>query len=149
MDWSQLLFFALIFAATLTGDKRIAAVMWMNFTATVALAGNPVTVAGADALAAALLLSCGRRGQIVAAVYAIMIPIYPFAAWAGLPSYATYTIIDLLAFIQLAAMGGWDRGVGIARRFVSGRSSVILGSVEARDNASGGVGLHPAKGLRR
>jgi hypothetical protein len=148
MDWSQLLFLALLLAATLTGSRLIAGVMWLNFAATVVLASSPITVAGADALAAALLLFCGKRGQIIAAIYAVMIPIYPVAVWAGLPNAATYTIVDLLAFIQLAALGGWDHGIGGGCRFVFRGRSVILDPVETRHHASHGLAISSAKGER-
>lgn len=150
MDWSQYLFIALLLLATMTGQKRIAVMLWGNLIATIALtelmAGDArIAIAVADSVTAALLLSCGQRGQIIAAVYAVMIAIYPMTAFAGFAEATTYAIIDLLAIVQLAVFGRWDRGLGIALGAVVRGRSAFHGPVQDGNYAPRNSGIPEAQ----
>lgn len=114
MDWSQWLYafcLALAFAAGRPG-VLIWVPMVANFLATILMAGEPLAVGMFDLLCATMLLFAGRQGLILAAFFAAMQPVYLANVFLGLPSNATYAIIDVLAFGQLVVIGGSD---GMAR----------------------------------
>ncbi|MDZ7905177.1 MAG: hypothetical protein U5N55_04940 [Cypionkella sp.] len=149
MDWSQAIFAGLLLLATITtSDRRLAYAAWANFAATMALAHNPVAVGVADILTASALLCMGRRGQCIAALYAVMIPIYPIMVTAGFQAATIYTIVDILAFAQVAIVGGW--GFGIYRGLRPYRSRWDFDNHAMGDGykAAHNMGIHQEKGAR-
>lgn len=147
-DWQTILA-VLIVTAGLTGRRwSIIAIIAFNFIATMELVANPVNVAIADSIAAVALIFCGRRGQFVAAIYGIMIPIYPALAAVGFSNYAIYAIIDGLAIAQLFVAGRWDVGIGRAIRPAIRRSAYIRRAVAAWPYLARHVGISQAEGER-
>lgn len=118
MDWSQLLFAAALAVACYAGrgDWRIVGCMVANFLATVTLAAWPLAVACADLACVVVLVMGSIRARVVAAFFVVMAAIYPIASAMGLGNAATYTIVDVLAFLQLMAVGHGDDGIGFVRR---------------------------------
>lgn len=132
MDWSQILYLALIILATVySKDKVIASVMWANFVCTMALAASPELVATVDLISICLLAGKNARRNIVAAIFVLMTPIYlvgTVLSWGGA---ATYAIIDVLAYLQLFVMGRGDVGIGNLGRRLRRRRNRRMASVEA------------------
>lgn len=149
MDWSQQILAVGIVAAGLTG--RLWLVIFVvagNFLATMELAANPINVAIADSIAASILLFLGKRGQIVAAIYALMIPIYPLLAAIGFPHSAIYGIIDVLAFAQLLVAGRWDNGIGRALRAIHRGFADLRRPREVRPELAHHTGISETEGAQ-
>ena len=145
-DW-QTIIAVLIVIAGLTGRQwNIVSIVALNFMATMLLAANPVNVAIGDAIAASLLLFMGRRGQVVAAIYAVMIPIYPAMSAAGFPNYTTYAIIDVLAIGQILIAGRWDVGIGRALWVIGGRYPAVRRVVASWPGLARRSGMDKAEG---
>lgn len=137
MDWSQWLFVSALVLATYTGRPalNIALPMWGNFLATFFLASTVAHVAVADILAASILAFGSRRAAVIALLFVIMLPVYALAHFYQWPNSATYAIIDLLAYLQLAIMGRWGDGIGILGRLGVRRDDPSLGSVSPGGSA--------------
>lgn len=149
MDWSQEILAVGIVTAGLTGRYwLIVGIITANFLATMELADNPINVAIADSIAAAILLFAGKRGQIVAAIYAVMIPLYPILSASGFANSTIYAIIDGLAIAQLVVAGRWDVGIGRALRLVHRGYADLRRPRAARPELAGRLGVSEAKGER-
>lgn len=147
-DWQTILAVGIV-AAGLTGRQwLVVLVVAGNFIATMELAGNPINVAIADSIAATILLFTGRRGQIVAAIYAVMIPLYPILSASGFANSTIYAIIDGLAIAQLVVAGRWDVGIGRALRLVHRGYADLRRPRAARPELAGRLGVSEAKGER-
>ena len=114
MTLFQSIYFVLLLtgsgAALLCGNrKRLIAILWANFIATMTFAGTPFSVGIADlSCAAALVYVGGKRAYAIALLFAAMVPLYLFATLLG--NYATYTIVDVLAYCQVLILGGGGFG---------------------------------------
>lgn len=128
MDWSQWLFVSALALATYTGrpSLNISLPMWGNFIATFFLASTVAHVAVADIIAASILVFGSRRAAVIALLFVLMLPVYALADFYQWPNAATYAIIDLLAYLQLAIMGRWGDGMAILGRFGFGRDNPDL-----------------------
>ena len=120
----------------------------VNFVATMELAANPINVAIADAIAATPLLFFGRRGQIVAAIYGVMIPIYPALSASGFAGVTIYAIVDVLAILQIAVAGRWDVGSGRAVRIVYRGFVDFRRASSPRPELADRLGIHQTQGRK-
>lgn len=134
MSGWQILFLALLIAASKTGRPSISILiaMWGNFIATFFLNDDLRIVAMFDVMAAALLTMRGRREAFIATLFVAMVPIYLFAHHLEWAPYAVYAAIDVLAYIQIAAMGKWDDGLGNIYRDWRLRRTARRSAVAAR-----------------
>jgi hypothetical protein len=127
MDWSQALYIGALALAIWTGKpgRLVCCVMVANLAVTMTFWREPLTVGLFDIVCAVILIGRDRRQNIVAGCFALMQPVYVAAWFFHWPSPATYAIVDILSFVQLAAIGRWDRGIGatlrFANRFTAGR----------------------------
>ena len=121
MDWSQALYFGALALAIWTGKpgRLVFGVMVANLVVTMTFWREPLTVGLFDIVCAVILIGGDRRRNVVAGCFALMQPVYVASWFWDWPLPATYAIVDTLAFIQLAAIGRWDRGVGAALRFAN------------------------------
>lgn len=133
MHWTQAVYIGLLLLALASSWRQpwsalIAAVMVGNLVATMTLAvpgTGPLQflfVGFADAVCATLLMRGNRRAMKVATLFSVMIPVYVSGWWFSWPDAITYTIIDLVAYVQLGVIGGldsgiWHRGRAAARRW--------------------------------
>ena len=81
------------------------------------LAQSPVTVGVADAVAATLLLTFGgKREAVIAALFALMMPLYVAGQALGWSDWATYAIVDALAYAQCIVIGSANGGISHWRK---------------------------------
>jgi len=119
VDWSQYIYLFLLLvgsvAAYFHGSKFIVLVMWVNFLATMELSFEPLMVALVDLASAwaILMVVQNRAAFTIAALFCVMALIYPTSVLIGVS--ATYTLVDILAYVQILAMG--STGFGRAVRF--------------------------------
>jgi hypothetical protein len=139
MDWSQWLIVGLLVLSCYTGKPKpiVWVAMWGDLVATILLHRDPGEVATADLVAFALLLG---SANIVAAIFIAMQPIYIAGHYFGLNEGSIYTIIDIMAFVQFAAIGGWDAGLGKLRRSISRRIGGTSVSLVYRREAANDLG---------
>jgi hypothetical protein len=141
MDWSQALYIGALALAIWTGKpgRLICGVMLANLAVTMTMWREPLTVGLFDLVCAVILIGNDKRANIVAGCFALMQPVYVASWFWQFPLPATYAIVDLLAFVQLAAIGRWDRGMGaglrFARRVADRRHRDPWSALVARDDA--------------
>lgn len=122
MHWTQALYICLLCVALAASWRQpwsalIAAVMVGNLAATMAISGAIIgplqflAVGFADAACAALLMRGNRRAMKVAMLFSVMIGVYVSGWGFSWPDATTYTIIDLVAYVQLGVIGGLDSGI--------------------------------------
>jgi len=119
VDWSQYIYLILLLIGSgvaYAHDSRfIILVMWANFIATMELSGGPLAVAFVDlSCAYAILMVVNNKNKpamTIVAIFCVMAPIYQLAEIIGVT--ATYTIVDILAYVQIFAMGSTGFGNGI------------------------------------
>jgi len=151
MHWTQALYIGLLCVALACSWRQpwsalIAAVMVGNLVATMTLAPDPIAVGIADAVSAAILLLGNTRARTVAMLFSVMIPVYVSADWLLWPNYATYAIIDLIAYLQLGIVGGLDRGIGRICRAAARRWRGLADPASQGGHAAFGVAPILAKG---
>jgi hypothetical protein len=111
MHWTQYAYIALLTLGTLAalrvGRGGLAAVMWANFTATFLAAGNASLIATADIISAVLIifLFADVAGLAVAVIFMFMVVVY-MPTGVLFNKATTYTIVDILAIIQIIILGG-------------------------------------------
>jgi hypothetical protein len=112
VDWSQYLYLSALALAVLIDRGRISALMVANFAATVAFAAAPQVVAVADMATIAALICIDTRARIIAALFVTMQPVYFLGPLFDVQNSTTYTIVDCIAYLQLAVLGhdGWGMG---------------------------------------
>lgn len=156
-EW-QALFIGSMGAAFLFGRPHwlIVAGMVLDLTATLAFAGDYMTVGAVDLMVALALIAAARRGQIVALLFAMMQPIYVLGFAFNWPTDATYAVVELLAYAQLAVIGKLDVGISSIRRRLAaaarsiGRRPDLVPDLEkAGGHAVSGVARISAEGPRR
>lgn len=148
-EW-QALFIGSMGAAFLFGRPHwlIVAGMVLDLAATLAFAGDYMTVGAVDLMVALALIGAGRRGQIVALLFAMMQPIYVLGFAFNWPTDATYAIVELLAYAQLAVIGKLDVGISAIRR----RLAPAVWNLVGRNNPGPAVkttGGHAVTGVAR
>lgn len=118
MDWSQAAYVTALVVAVYAGRPAavVIAVLVINLVWTMQVSASPVVVGIIDLLSCAALIGVSARANVIAAIFAIMVPVYVIGTVAELPNYATYTTVDLLAYAQLGVAGGLDRGIAAVRR---------------------------------
>jgi hypothetical protein len=143
MDGWQVIFGAALALACLAGrrDRLIVSVMLANFAATLTFAATPLTVGVADILCMAVLITGSARARVVAAFFAAMSAIYPLGLWFGLTAPTIYTIVDVLAFLQLVVVGRGDHGVSSSRRHLGRLRHRPAVPLVHRNHAPSGSGL--------
>jgi hypothetical protein len=150
MDLSQIAFLSALALACWFGRREpmIGLVVALNCFATIASAGSPLTVAIADLLAIAVLMVGNARSKVVAAFFVAMVPLYPIGLWFDLPKSTIYTIVDVLAYLQLVVVGRGDNGIGrgLRRAYrLLDRSRVPVG-IRASAPASSRLASTPDRG---
>lgn len=148
MDWSQEAYLASLGLALIIGRPAPVVVLAMvgNLLATMILTQSLVAVAVADLAAAAVLLGGGERAVAVAALFAVMVPVYFAAYLAGWPAATTYAIVDALAYLQCGIIAHVDHGMGRLARGVGGFFGARRVSMAARGNAREGVAAPERQG---
>ena len=141
LDWSQWLYLGLLASALLVGRPRalVAFAMVGNFAGTVAFAGDVIAVGICDAISIAMLLAAGRMGMILAALFVAMTPVYLISYMLDLPPHATYAIVDLIAYLQLAVICGLGGGTSRRIRLSLRRGSRGLVSMAQGRSAYGPI----------
>ena len=116
MHWTQVVYMLALCAALYGGGApvRVAAVMLCNLAFTFTVAAEPIAVGVVDIACAVALIGHNMRANIVALLFALMIPVYV----AGLKTSTTYTIVDAIAFLQIGVIWRVDSGIRNARRFI-------------------------------
>lgn len=81
---------------------------WLRMT------GDMMLVGFLDATCASLIISMqvGARANIVAGLFLCMLPIYAIGWLIGASVYATFALVELLGWLQIAVVGNVDRGIG-------------------------------------
>lgn len=122
MHWTQLAYIAALLLALGIGRPGylVASVMVGNLLATITLAPSPLAIGVADIVCAGILLTGGVKAHIVAYIFAAMVPVYVAAAMLHWQNSTTYAIIDALAYLQLAVIGGVGGGY-VNRRWPDSR----------------------------
>lgn len=148
-EW-QAIFVAAMGVAFLTGRPHIMVVfgMSLDLAATMAFAGDYMTVGAVDLLVALSFIALGRRPQIVALLFAMMAPVYVLGFAFNWPPSATYAIVELLAYAQLAVIGKLDVGISAIRR----RLAPAVWNLVGRNNPGPAVkttGGHAVTGVAR
>lgn len=146
MHWTQVAYIAALCAALYGGGApvKVVAVMIGNLAATLTLSGTPMVVGTIDLLCAIVLIGNNMRANIVAVLFALMIPVYV----AGLKTSTTYTIVDVLAYLQLGVIGRVDSGLRNARRFIGRFNSGSGVSVAQGGHTERGVAMVSRKDKR-
>lgn len=130
----------LYIAAILWGrpDNRLTATVFANFAGTMFLADSPHSVAVLDLVCLCVLLRIGTiQGDLLAAIFATLIPVYVLGHLMEWPQYTVYAIVDIAAIaiagILASGTGGYRgrRGADIIRR-ISVYYSEQAGRVVAR-----------------
>lgn len=115
--------------AAITKDRwLLVSVLWINFAGTMSLADYPLMVGILDLACASVLIGKGdKREYVVAGLFAAMIGLYYFAEILG--NYATYSIVDILAYAQIFVMGsgGFGEFLRASRRSLFGVMAAASG----------------------
>lgn len=148
MDWSQILYLALLVLAIYTGQPNplIAFAMIFDLVGTMLFAADPFSVAIIDLVAVILLAGEGRRANAIAALFVLAQPVYFLHAF-GLNNAAIYTIVDCIAYLQLFILGRGDVGLARACRYLGSRRRGGNRSVVFRGDAP--LDLNPNQGVVR
>lgn len=147
MDWTQWAYIGALAAALAVGRPGylIASVMLANLAGTMTLSGFPLSVAVVDALCGTALVFGSGRAAAVAVFFAAMVVWAVVAQALGFTSAATYAIVDVLAYGQLAIIGGAGFGNGRrirnAFRSFGRRHSNPRDSMAIRDASDGNSGM--------
>lgn len=146
MHWTQVAYIMALCAALYGGGAplKVVTVMVGNLVVTLAFSGTPLAVGVIDLLCAAMLIGNNMRANIVAVLFAMMVPVYV----AGLKTSTTYTIVDVLAYLQLGVIWRVDSGLRNARRLVSRYGSRPFSSVVQRGHAERSVAMVSQKDKR-
>ena len=149
MHWTQIAYALILCTALASAFWRgqnswlLMAVMSVNFVATYELSDSFVDVSIVDLMCAACLLGRSQVASMVALLFALMVallfalmvPVY-LAAWAlQWQNSTTYAIVDVLAYLQCALIGGI--GGGFVNRYSDfiDRLGYNLGIVQIRVHA--------------
>lgn len=123
MIW-QVIIAAMLSGALFTGrpSLRFSVVMIANFVATVTISLTPdspenagatyLAIGIADVACIAALVGINTRANVVAIIFALMLPVYVSGYLFKWTPWTTYAIVDLLAYVQFAVVGKWDGGIG-------------------------------------
>lgn len=100
------------------GNRIIILVMWSNLVGTIGYSHDPITLMYLDFFSALALVAWvdGKQSMTVAFIFCVMVLVYPLTDFLGF--YATYSIVDGLAYVQIFAMGADGFG-GVIRRFLN------------------------------
>jgi hypothetical protein len=114
------------------GSKFIILVMWINLGFTIQYSHAPDVLMVLDLLSACVLVAVVRDkpAMTVAVLFGLMVFSYKLVAPLGF--YVTYTIVDVLAYAQIFAMGstGFGSGIRIIRNRIRKLSASSVHSKE-------------------
>lgn len=131
MHWTQAVWLAMFLAAAAIGraDWKVIAACLANFAGTALLAPSLLSVAVIDiATASFLLVTCGKKGAVLAAFYAIYTPVCVFGGWLGWPNSTTYAIVDAVGLLQFLVIARGD-----------GRTGRVCWAADRRGSVTGGM----------
>ncbi len=139
MHWSQFAYIAALGLALWAGRpaRVVVFVMVGNFLAGAFLAADPLDVALVDIGSAVILIGYDVRRNIVAAVFCLMVVMAVAGDAIGLSRAQIYTMVDLLAVVQLLVIGRADGGLrrlgGSLRSSFNGRPDTVHNHLASRD----------------
>ena len=102
-------------------SMRVFFVMACNLIASAAFSNDPMMVALADLVCAAMLINAGLRAHIVAGLFATMVAVEVIGSVAAWQNSTTYAITDLIAYLQLGIIGHVDGGLSRINRAIRNR----------------------------
>lgn len=122
LEFSQYVYIAALMVGTVAafcgGARFIALVMWMNLLFTIQFSHAPQVLAVLDLLSAVaiVLVVRDKAALTVAFLFGIMVFVYKLVEPFGF--YIPYSIVEILAYGQVLAMGstGFGNGIRIIRR---------------------------------
>ena len=119
----QIVFITALIVALRLGRAHwaICGVMLFNFIGTWQNWNSYLSVGVFDVICATMLLFTTNRGRAVSAIFVLMVPIYVMAHHFMWRPATTYTIVDLLAYLQLGIIGRVDTGISHIYRAAIGR----------------------------
>ena len=150
LESSQYAYIAVLIAATPvafhSGARFVALVMWLNLLFTLQYSHAPDVLRMMEALCAVsiVLVVRDKAALTVAAAFCFMVFAYRLVEPLGY--YTTYTIVELLAYGQIFAMGatGFGTGIRIIRRgirsFLSSPVHSQISRMDPQGNASMALG---------
>lgn len=139
MDLTQIIYALGLLVAIWWGgpDWRLSLACVANFIGTMALSASPLTVGVLDLVTIAVLVTLGTwRGYSMAAIFAVLVPIYPIGSYLAWPTHATYAIVDLLGYALLGVLASGSGGYRSKRRD------------KPRADGRGRAGVHPTVATR-
>lgn len=125
LEFPQYIYLALLLigsgVAYFHNSRFVILIMWANVLATMYVGHSPLDLAFIDLGSAVILLYVveTKAAKTIAVIFCVMVFMYPLTDFFG--PVTTYTIVDILASVQIFAMGstGFGRGIRhINRRFV-------------------------------
>lgn len=131
MSVFQISYAVLLIAAVWFGrpDWRLATLCAVNFLGTMMLAPFPISVGVLDMSTIALLVLIGSgRALALAAIFAVLVPIYVIGGYLSWSDYAIYTVVDILGYSILGVLASGSGGRGIVthhNRFARVRAVVV------------------------
>jgi hypothetical protein len=126
-------------------DHRMAGLIAVNFAVTFLFPAQIGIVGAADLVCAAVMISMGPRGKVIAGIFALMAAINALGHLGAWPLGATYAILDPMGWFMLAVLGGADHGIRKIRRAFGGavgRWNRGVFPVSQRFNAGRDLGIH-------
>jgi hypothetical protein len=150
-DWQTIYAVAFMVAFVLGRPERwVVAVMAVNFLGSSALGADLLLVGILDLICVTVLIGQSREGNIVAALYVLMLPIYVAASHFGWGNGTTGGIVEAIGYVQilvatnvLGGLGGRNRPAD--RRRLGSVGHLAGGEVVARQFAAQGVARDPAR----
>lgn len=122
LEFSQYVYIAALVVGTVAafcgGSRFIALVLWINLLFTIQYSHAPEILQRLDLLSGIAIVSVVRdkAALTVAFIFGVMVFAYKLVEPFGF--YATYSIVEILAYVQVFAMGstGFGNGIRIIRR---------------------------------
>ena len=137
--WQGILIAGFILAVTVgRADKRLAAVMALNFAVTYAMPNSIGIIGVSDIIAAIVAATFGIRGRIIASMYLISAIINAFGSILHWHPETTYAILDPIGWFMLMVMAHVDSGfnrIGSALRYNIGRHFLSGNPMDQGHNA--------------
>lgn len=151
MHWTQIAYPILLGAACYFGgaSRVLTIACFGNFIGTVLLSASTISVAIVDLVTICALIGRGRRENISAMVFLMMVFAYPISSGLNFTTSTTYAIVDALGVLLLGVVanvgGGGGRNSRVTRRRRFGLASVaqvgryapVFGRINPREKVRG------------
>ena len=101
-----------------SGARFVALVMWLNLFFTLQYSHAPDALMWLDVLSAGAIVAVVRDRAALTVAFIFGMMVFAYRLVEPLDYYATYTIVGVLAYVQIFAMGsaGFGTGIRIIRR---------------------------------